>query len=97
VSSIIKPTPVPAVPLRALCPVCGKIAYSHGGIHPQCAMFRADKVVREARKKAAGAGGKPVRARQQWIKRCPKCGRQVPSRRVTCDCGHNFSGAVKSW
>jgi hypothetical protein len=26
-----------------LCPVCGKAAYSLGGIHPQCAIQQADE------------------------------------------------------
>ena len=34
----------PAV--RRFCPVCGKVAYSLSGEHPQCAMKRADAVAR---------------------------------------------------
>jgi hypothetical protein len=30
------------VPHRAICPVCGAAAYSPGGIHPQCALSRAE-------------------------------------------------------
>jgi hypothetical protein len=33
---------VPQAP-KNLCPICGKAAYSLGGIHPQCAMQQADK------------------------------------------------------
>ena len=33
--------------LRPICPVCGKTAYSHGGIHPQCATKRADTLARK--------------------------------------------------
>ncbi len=33
-------------PVRAICPVCRKTAYSQGGIHPQCAESNADAVVR---------------------------------------------------
>jgi hypothetical protein len=35
-------------PVRALCPVCGKTAYSQGGIHPQCAVLRADRLAQGA-------------------------------------------------
>jgi hypothetical protein len=35
------PSPSPAAP-RALCPVCKKTVYSPAGIHPQCAMARAE-------------------------------------------------------
>lgn len=30
----------PAV--RRFCPICGKVAYSFSGEHPQCAMSRSD-------------------------------------------------------
>ena len=82
-------------PVRATCPVCGKTAYSHGGIHPQCAVSQADAVSRVAIKKAA-AKAPPVPPRQQWSKTCPRCHRQVPARRVTCDCGHEFIPTSKS-
>ncbi len=36
-------------PVRAVCPVCGKTAYSQGGIHPQCSVKRADTVARQAK------------------------------------------------
>ena len=39
----------PAV--RRFCPVCGKVAYSLSGEHPQCAMTRADAVVRAKKKR----------------------------------------------
>jgi hypothetical protein len=38
----------PAV--RRFCPVCGKVAYSLSGEHPQCAMKRADAVVKAKKK-----------------------------------------------
>jgi hypothetical protein len=31
-------------PARRLCPVCGAIAYSIAGMHPQCAFQQADPV-----------------------------------------------------
>lgn len=80
-----------APPARPICPVCGKASYSVGGTHPQCAVTRADTVMKVARKaKAAVAGSKP--AQQKWSKRCPRCGRQSPARRFVCDCGHKFAG-----
>ena len=39
---------VPQTP-RNLCPICGKAAYSLGGIHPQCAMQQADRDRRAVR------------------------------------------------
>jgi hypothetical protein len=33
---------LPTVPKR-VCPICGKAAYSAGGIHPQCAIEQADR------------------------------------------------------
>jgi len=38
----------PAV--RRFCPVCGKVAYSLSGEHPQCAMKRSDAVVKAKKK-----------------------------------------------
>jgi hypothetical protein len=40
---------IPAV--RKYCPVCGKVSYSLSGEHPQCALTRADAVVKARRKK----------------------------------------------
>jgi hypothetical protein len=81
--------PKATVPVRAVCPVCGKTAYSRGGIHPQCAAARADKVRRAVGKAAATSAAK-LQPMKQWTKRCPTCHRVVPARRVACDCGHNF-------
>lgn len=74
------------------CPVCGKPAYSQGGIHPQCASERADQVVRAARKEDEDRAGKIEKAapRQQWTKVCSRCQRLVPARRAVCDCGFTF-------
>ena len=71
------------------CPVCGKPSYSATGTHPQCALARADALSREDRK-AAGIAIEKVK-RKSWSKPCPKCKRQIPARRVVCDCGHNFA------
>ena len=53
-----KPAPLLAAgaAVRRLCPICGSIAYSVAGVHPQCAMLQADAVrakrLRERRKTA---------------------------------------------
>src|SRR3954447_16566833 len=93
--------PKSAEPVRPVCPVCGKTAYSRGGIHPQCAASRADRVTRDkaaAREKlhrdktGEGSDAKSP-AKKQWTKRCPRCRRDVAARRFTCDCGHGFQPA----
>jgi hypothetical protein len=84
-SSITKPAFIAVKP--PACPVCGKPSYSRGGVHPQCAVARADK----ARKpKPAKPAAKKTAERSQWSKRCPRCDRQIPVRRYACDCGHRF-------
>ena len=72
---------------RPMCPVCGKIAYSAAGIHPQCAVTHHDAKLRRLRpdKKAEAAKRSP------FSKRCPRCRREVPARRMVCDCGQSFS------
>jgi hypothetical protein len=76
-------------PVRAVCPVCGTTSYSRDGIHPQCAVSRNDKVAPQPKVKAAKAN--PL---GQWRKRCPRCKRDLPARRMVCDCGHSFQPAV---
>jgi len=75
-----------AEPVRPICPVCGKTAYSPGGIHPQCAVTRADKVAPRPKEKLLKVKQRSV----QWTKSCPRCKRQLHVRRVMCDCGHTF-------
>ena len=84
-ASISKPAVITQKP--PACPVCGKPSYSLGGVHPQCAVTRADKV-----RKAAKPVAKPKTAAMsgQWKKTCPRCSRQVAARRYSCDCGHKF-------
>ncbi|HJS08257.1 MAG TPA: hypothetical protein VJ809_11385 [Pirellulales bacterium] len=87
-ASISKPTFVVQKP--PACPVCGKPSYSRGGVHPQCAVSRADKVRKAAQpaaKAKAPAGG-------QWKKTCPRCQRQVAARRYSCECGHTFGPSI---
>ncbi len=73
---------------RGDCPVCGKPSYSVTGMHPQCALARADALSREQRKKTATPPAKAKR--KSWIKVCPKCRHEIPARRVVCDCGYKF-------
>jgi predicted RNA-binding Zn-ribbon protein involved in translation (DUF1610 family) len=91
---------IPQAP-RQLCPICGKASYSAGGVHPQCAMQKADEP-RLIRLKAARAAEakleKPApqtksakSALQTWKKRCPKCGTQIYARQKACKCGHKFA------
>ena len=78
-------------PPKNLCPICGKAAYSLGGIHPQCAIQQADEprlIKLRAVKAAEPKVKKPVQ--QSWQKRCPKCGTQAHVSRKDCKCGHNF-------
>ena len=91
----------PQTPKR-LCPICGKASYSAGGMHPQCAMQKADeaRLIRlKAARAAAAKSEKPASqaktaksALQSWKKRCPKCGTQNYARQKSCKCGHNFGG-----
>lgn len=50
-----KPTPLGETPRRPVCPICGKPAYSAGGVHPQCSMSRENATLRSARKAAEAA------------------------------------------
>jgi len=78
-------------PARAVCPVCRTTAYSAGGIHPQCAAVQADRLAPRMKPEAP----KP-KALAKWTKRCPKCKRELPARRVVCDCGHSFQALKKA-
>jgi hypothetical protein len=93
-----KPGPLFSPRLRKHCPVCGEIAYSAAGIHPQCAMHAADakrtkrikrmKSVQKPRMTATDATDiKP------WHRVCPKCKAVVHIRRRICSCGNRFSTA----
>jgi hypothetical protein len=46
-------------PDRKRCPVCNHSVYSLGGVHPQCAIKRAD-ALESLSKKAASKAGSPV-------------------------------------
>jgi hypothetical protein len=49
-------TPPPPASTRARCPVCGEAVYSRAGIHPQCAVRRADPPRLKSKSKG-GLGG----------------------------------------
>lgn len=89
-----KPLPLTELVERNKCPICGKSSYSAGGTHPQCAVARADAAERVALKAEHKAEKKPPNWNRQWSKVCPKCQRQLPARRVVCDCGHQFPVTV---
>lgn len=79
---------------QVVCPVCGMVTYSRGGIHPQCALKQAD-APRANRLKSAKKVGNPKaktrpRAASYWKKTCPKCNKATHVRTATCDCGHRF-------
>jgi hypothetical protein len=84
-----KPVIRPLTRSRGNCPVCGKPSYSMTGTHPQCAVARADALTRENRKKSAQAAA--TVKRKSWSKACPKCKRELPARRIACECGHTFA------
>ena len=85
-----KPTPLVKLPDRKVCPVCKQPSYSRDGIHPQCALERAD----EPRKKQLAAEkskqAKKKTTRNSWKKKCPQCFAEVHVRLKVCTCGHDF-------
>src|SRR4051812_23245824 len=91
-ASVSERKPVPIIPLgsKAVCPVCHKPSYSRGGMHPQCALARADAKTRAALKAKATTDEKRA-VKKPWAKICPKCKRQIPSRRMVCDCGQELA------
>lgn len=55
---------------RRLCPVCGKMSYSRGGVHPQCAHKQADAPRLESLKAAKKAElPKPKVVRSPFVKK----------------------------
>ncbi len=79
-------------PVRPTCPVCGQTTYSQGGIHPQCAVNRADqadRVVLKARNAALATQPK-AQSKTRWTKGCPRCHHEVHVRLATCGCGYSF-------
>jgi hypothetical protein len=84
-----KPEPLIPVLTRPQCPVCGQVSYSRAGIHPQCAMLKADetRVTKIAARKAAAAKA-PAPVLRRFERVCPKCQAVQHVRRRTCECGH---------
>lgn len=83
----------PATEKDRACPVCGKASYSKDGIHPQCAILKADmprqKQLAEEKKKK-DAMPKTEKTRQSWTKKCVKCSAEVHVRLKVCECGNAF-------
>ena len=64
--SILKPVPIVPQPTKNLCPICGKASYSRDGIHPQCALQRADEP-RNLKNRAAKKKEAKVQTPQQRV------------------------------
>lgn len=88
--SIRKPVPLCATAEPALCPICGKVSYSAGGIHPQCAVQRAATLLDAGSLERRVRERKTAASKRPWSKSCPKCRKEVAARRAVCDCGHSF-------
>jgi hypothetical protein len=79
-----------------ICPVCGKASYSLGGIHPQCAMERADAKRKKQLKAKEQASNKqkPKLMRSETVrwntKKCPNCSTESHIRKRHCNCGYDF-------
>ena len=87
-----KPTPWTSYRAGTACPVCGKRTYSHGGIHPQCAVLQADAERSEELKAEQKRVAKAAKPATHWTKKkCPKCGKEVHVRCKACGCGYAFS------
>lgn len=91
-ASTSRPLPLFFVPARAVCPVCGHTSYSSGGMHPQCAVRRADlkrmqKIKSRPRSRPAAS---KVAELSPWQRVCPRCREIVHVRKKVCACGHKF-------
>jgi RNA polymerase subunit RPABC4/transcription elongation factor Spt4 len=81
---------------RKRCPVCDEVSYSASGIHPQCAMARAD-VVQTAKNKRSALRHKAKTPAivtadlKPWHRVCPRCKALVHIRKTTCNCGKSLS------
>lgn len=85
-----KPTPGISPQMGKVCPVCGAKTYSHGGIHPQCAVQQADSARAEQLKAARKSEANTPKPSSWTKKKCPKCKAEPHVRRKVCDCGHVF-------
>lgn len=82
-----KPAPLYSIPARTLCPVCGTPTYSSAGIHPQCAVERADAERMKSAKPVKLEPLRDVEDLKPWQRRCPKCRAVVHVRKKACVCG----------
>ncbi|EMI22236.1 hypothetical protein RMSM_00834 [Rhodopirellula maiorica SM1] len=73
-----------------VCPICGKRAYSKGGIHPQCAVLQADAARTEELKAQRKLDAETPKESSWSKKKCPKCSNELHVRKKVCDCGHAF-------
>jgi hypothetical protein len=76
--------------------VCGKISYSRGGIHPQCAVRREDEKRKQRIKREERSAPKAKTSSSRintppWQKVCPKCNTVQHVRKTICGCGYAFS------
>ena len=75
------------------------MSYSPGGIHPQCAEKQVDiQCVKRLKSVKAVENPKEKVAKSNvpnlWQKKdCPNCRSKVHIRKLTCNCGYQFSPA----
>ncbi len=88
-----KPLPLFGATTREPCPVCGHASYSLAGIHPQCAVRAADKVLNDRIKarQQARPDHPPEELLSHYHKRCPGCKKVQHVRKQICDCGRKLS------
>lgn len=87
-----KPKPLISSRSHDRCPVCGEISYSLGGMHPQCAVRRADEKRMKGLKRKSAAIKKPKSfgGVRPWERLCPNCKTVQHVRKKVCACGHEF-------
>ena len=88
-----KPDPLISHRIHDRCPVCGEKSYSSAGIHPQCAVRRADEKRLEIVKQQKQDEPVETATNQtlRWQKKCPKCQQMIHVRKKVCDCGYDFA------
>ena len=90
--SLKKPKPL-HVANRKMCPVCGEVSYSHAGVHPQCAVVRADELGLKLQETALETAKKSPF--NPWPKRCAQCGTQIPDLTIdVCACGNTLDSQI---
>jgi len=87
----LKPAPLFPQRTRQRCPICGLPSYSREGVHPQCALQKADEPRNRRLRALRASTPKADKLRKRaWNKKCPKCAKELHVRRAACDCGHVF-------